>query len=69
MKNVLTALAKSNLVPLALTTAASTTDAAIQKNIYGSGTIAQIISNEEIDDFMKIVKSLEESGLIDKRCR
>ena len=47
---------------------------AIQKKIYGSGrpsdltfrTTALIISNEEIEDIMKIVKSLEESGLLIK---
>ena len=41
-----------------------TTDAAIQKKIPGSGTTALIISNEEKEDIMKIVKSLEESGLL-----
>ena len=38
----------------------SATDAAIQKNIYGSGTTALQISNEELEDVMKIVKSLEQ---------
>ena len=38
------------------------TYAVIQNKIYGSGTTALIISNEE----MKIVKSLEESGLVIK---
>ena len=42
----------------------SASDAAIQKNIYGSGTTALIISNEEMEDIMKIVMSLEESGLL-----
>ena len=41
-------------------------DAAIQKKIYGSGTTASIISNEEINYIMKIIKSLEESGLLIK---
>ena len=50
MKSVLTPFAKSVLIPLALTVAASATDAAIQKKIYGSGTTALIISNEEIED-------------------
>ena len=50
MKMVLTPFAKSVLIPLALTVAASATDAAIQKKIYGSGTTALIISNEEIED-------------------
>ena len=44
----------------------SASDAAIQKNIYGSGTTALIISNEEMEDIMKIVMSLEESGLLIK---
>ena len=41
-------------------------DAAIQKKIYGSGTTALIISNEEMEDIMKINESLEESGLLIK---
>ena len=32
--------------------------------IYGSGTLALIISNEEMEDIIKIVKSPEESGLL-----
>ena len=32
--------------------------------IYGSGAPALIISNEEMEDIMKIVKSLEESELL-----
>ena len=35
-------------------------------SIYGSGTTALIISNEEMDNLMKIVESLEESGLVVK---
>ena len=41
-------------------------DVAIQKKIYESGTTALIISNEEMNDIMKIAKSLEESGLLIK---
>ena len=37
------------------------------KNIYESDTAALIISNEEMEDIMKIVKSLEDSGLLIKR--
>ena len=48
---------------LGLTAAASATDADIQKKIYGSSTTASVFSNEELNDIMKIVKSLEESGL------
>ena len=44
----------------------SAADAAIQKKIYGSGNAALMISNEEMEDIMKIVKSLEESGLLVK---
>ena len=40
-------------------------EAAIQKKIYGPGTTALLISNEE-KEIMKIVKSLEESGLLIK---
>ena len=66
MKNVLKPLAKSVLVPLGLTAAASATDSAIQKNIFGSGMTTLIISNEKMNDIMKIVKSLEKSGLLIK---
>ena len=51
---------------IGLTLAASTTDAAIQKKIFGSGMTTLIISNEEMNDIMKIVKSLEESSLLIK---
>ena len=44
----------------------SATDTAIEKNIYGPGTTALIISNEEMEDIMIMVKSLEESGLLIK---
>ena len=50
-------------MPLGLTAVASATDAAIQKKIYGSGTTTLIFSNQKIEDMMKIVKSLKESGL------
>ena len=61
--NVLKPLAKSVLIPLGLTAAALATDAAIHKKIFGSGMTTLIISNEEMKDIMKIVKSLEQSGL------
>lgn len=59
MKRVLTTLAKSLLLSLALM-------AAIENNIYGSGMTALIISKEEINDIKKIVKSLKESGVLMK---
>ena len=64
--NVLKPLAKSVLIPLRLTAAASATDAAIHKKMFGSGFTTLIISNEEMSDFMKTVKSLEESQLLIK---
>ena len=44
----------------------SATDAATPKKIHGSGTTLLIISNEEMEDIMKIVKSLKESALLMK---
>ena len=64
--NVLKPLAKSVLISLGLTAAASATDAAIHKKMFGSRTTTLIISNEEMNDIMKIVKSLEESDLLKK---
>ena len=59
-------LAKSVLIPLRLTAVAAATDASIQKKMFGSGSTKLIISNEEIEDIMRKVKSLEESGLLIK---
>ena len=61
--NVLKPLAKSVLIPLGLT-AASGTDSAIHKKMFGSGNTTLITSNKEMNDIMKIIKSLEESGLL-----
>ena len=71
MKNVFTPLAKKVLVPLPLKFASATSaiDAAIQRKVFGSETTRLIISNEEMDTIIKIVKSLEESGFIDKKCQ
>ena len=66
MKNALITLARKVLLSLGLTAAAATTYAVIQEKIYGSGTTALIISNEEMEDIMKVVKSLGESGLLIK---
>ena len=70
--NVFKALAKSVLIPLWLTAAASATDVAIHKKMFGSRTLPPdvasrttlVISNEEMNDIIKIVKSLEESGFL-----
>ena len=64
MKNILKQLAKSVLIPLRLTAAASATDTSVYKNMFGSGMTTLVISNEEMSDILKIVKSLEESGLL-----
>ena len=55
--NVLKPLAKSVFIPLGLTAAALATDAAIHKKMFGSGNITLIISNEEMNDTMKTIKS------------
>ena len=62
-------LAKSVLIPLGLTVAASAADAEMHKKILGSGhnhssSTTLIISNDETEDFIEIVKSLEYSGLL-----
>ena len=56
------ALLKSVIKPLGLlglTAASSAIDAGVQKKIYGSGKTILVISNEEMDDIMKIVPALE----------
>ena len=64
--NVLKPLAKSVLIPLALLAAASVTDAAILQKMFWLDVTTLITSNEEMHDTIKIVKSLEESGLLIK---
>ena len=65
MKNKLKSLAKRVLIPLRLTAAAGT-GATIQTRIFGLDMITLIISTEEMDDIMKIVKYLEDAGLLIK---
>ena len=70
-------LAKSILIPLGSAAAASAADAGIHKKILGSGgrhsasashnhrsSTTLNISNNEMEDVIKIVKSLEDSGLL-----
>ena len=59
MKNILKPLAKIVIIPLGLTAATSATDAAIHKKMFGSVNTTLINSNEEMNDIMKIIKSLE----------
>ena len=64
MKNVIKPLVKKVLILLGLTAAASAADAGIKKKILGSGTATLLISNDEMKDIIKVVKSLEDSGLL-----
>ena len=67
IRNVIEPLAKTVLIPLGLTTAASAADEGIYEKILGSGhnnTRTLIISNDEMKDNIKIVKSLDSSLLL-----
>ena len=63
MKDVLKLLATSVLIPLGLTGAASAEDTGIRKKILESWMTVLVISTKEMDN-TKIVKFLEESGLL-----
>ena len=56
-------LAKNVLAPLGLTAAMSATDGSTQKKIYDSG-IKLIIEQEDMNDIMKIIEALENSGIL-----
>ena len=71
MKNVIKPLAKSVLIPLGLT-AAAPADVGIHKKILGSSNdnnTILIISNDEMKDIAKIVKSLEDSSFLPEGVR
>ena len=57
-------LAKNVLAPLGLTAAMSAIDGSIKKKIHGSGTTTLIISNDEMDDIIKNIGALENSGVL-----
>ena len=57
-------LAKNILAPLGITASASAINAGIQKKIHGSGIASSKISNEEMNDIMKIVQALEDSDIL-----
>ena len=62
-------LAKNVLTPLGLTAAMSAIDGSIQKKIHGSGAtkgagVKLIIEQEDMNDIMKIIKVLENSGIL-----
>ena len=61
IKNVIKPLAKSVLISLGFTAAASAADAGVHKKILGSGTATLIISNEEMNNVMRIFQALEDS--------
>ena len=56
--------AKNILAPLGITAAVSAIDAGIQKKIHGSGTTTLIMSDEEMNDIIKIVQALEDSNIL-----
>ena len=70
MKSVIAIAISHWLKPLGLTAAASAADAGIHKKILGSGhnnnnnNTTLIISKDEMDDILKIVKPLEDSGVL-----
>ena len=57
-------LAKNILDPLGITAAASVTDAGISKKIHSSGTTTSIISNEEMNNIMKVAQALGDSNIL-----
>ena len=62
-------LAKNVLAPLGLTAAMSAIDGSIQKKIHGSGAtkgagVKLIIEQENMNDIMKIIEELENSGIL-----
>ena len=56
-------LAKNVLAPLGLTAAMSAIDGSIQKKINGSG-VKLIIEQKDMHDIMKIIKALENYGIL-----
>ena len=62
-------LSKNVLAPLGLTAAMSAIDGSIQKKIHGSGAtkgagVKLIIEQEDMHDIIKIIKALENSGIL-----
>ena len=56
-------LTKNVLAPLGLAAAVSAIDGRIQKKMRGNG-IKLIIENEDMNDIIKIIKALENSGIL-----
>ena len=57
-------IAKNMLAPLGLTAAMSAIDGGMQKEIHESGATKLIIENEDMNDIMKIIEALENSGVL-----
>ena len=66
VNSVIKPLARSVLIPSGLTAAAQAADTGIHRKILGFGynNTTLIISNDEMDDILKIVKSLEDSAVL-----
>ena len=64
LMNVAIPLAKNVLTPLGISAAMSAIDGSIKKKMLGSVTTTLIISNDEMDDILKIVKSFEDSNVL-----
>ena len=64
IKNVIKPMAKSVLIPLGLTAATSAADAGIQKKIFGSEITTLIITKEEMNNILKIIKAFEDSNIL-----
>ena len=56
-------LAKNVLAPLGLTAAMSAIDGGIQKKMRGEG-VKLGIENKDVNDIMKIIEALENSGIL-----
>ena len=60
--------AKNVLAPLCLAASMSATDGSIQKKIHGS-RVKLIIEQDDMNDIMKIIKALENSGILLKEVK
>ena len=63
LMKVAMAVAKNVLAPLGLIAAMSAIDGSMQKKIHGSG-VKLIIEQEDMNDIIKIIEALENSGIL-----
>ena len=66
LMKIVVSLAKNVFAPLGITAAASAIDAGIQKKRHGFGNTNLIISNEEVNDIIKIIQALENFNILIK---